>query len=276
MNDLVGLVRMMLFLLMAPSLLVMYLVLGLLGPLLLRGRWLMLSVWQVGLSQRGASAWVGVWRVLVRFDWAGRDVQCTHSHPEHHPLPVSLEPELDFAHTHQCYSLSQAAEQSGESHHVLMVMAWWVRGGELPLSRTLVDPELLYGQISTSQKPFLRRMLTARRCTKHGPCCWKPNHHVWYFWLLWVLSGVCGGKWVRSWEEASHMSDLWEDFPVPEQSERISCHVSTQPKHFSCHVSSVKCGFLERLTARSSGVQKCGGSHGGLHGTSSDLERYAG
>ena len=119
-------------------------------------------------------------------------------------------------------------------------------------------------------------MLTARRCTTHGPYCWKPNHHVWYFWLFWVLSGVCGGKWVRSWEEASHMSDLWEDFPVPEQSERISCHVSTQPKHLTCHVSSVKCGFLKRLTARSSGVQKCGGSHGGLHGTSSDLERYAG
>ena len=36
-------------------------------------------------------------------------------------------------------------------------MAWRVRGGELPLSRTLVDPELLYGQISTTQKPFLRR-----------------------------------------------------------------------------------------------------------------------
>ena len=38
-----------------------------------------------------------------------------------------------------------------------MVMAWRVRGGELPLSRTLVDPELLYGPISTTQKPFLRR-----------------------------------------------------------------------------------------------------------------------
>ena len=99
-------------------------------------------------------------------------------------------------------------------------------------------------------------MLTARRCTTHDPCCWKPSLHVWYFWLFWVLFGVCGGRWERSWEEASHMSDLWEDFPVPEQSERLSCHVLTQPKHFTCHVSSVKCGFLERLTARSSGVQK--------------------
>ena len=50
-----------------------------------------------------------------------RDIQCTHSHPEHHPLPVSLEPELESVHTQQCcdYSLSQAAEQSGESHQVL-------------------------------------------------------------------------------------------------------------------------------------------------------------
>ena len=41
--------------------------------------------------------------------------------PEHLPLPVSLEPELDLAHTHQCcdYTISQAAEQSGESQHVL-------------------------------------------------------------------------------------------------------------------------------------------------------------
>ena len=30
-------------------------------------------------------------------------------------------------------------------------MAWRVRGGELPLSRTLVDPELHYGQISTTE-----------------------------------------------------------------------------------------------------------------------------
>ena len=58
-----------------------------------------------------------------------RDIQCTHSHPEHHPLLVSLEPELDFAQTHQCYSLSQAAEQSGESHHVFDEIAWLWHGG---------------------------------------------------------------------------------------------------------------------------------------------------
>ena len=45
-------------------------------------------------------------------------------------------------------------------------MAWRVRGGELPLSRTLVDPDLHYGQISTTQKdgtpPFLRRNAHSR------------------------------------------------------------------------------------------------------------------
>ena len=87
----------------------------------------------------------------------------TQSHPEHHPLPVSLEPELDLAHTHQSceYSLSQAAEQGGESQHVFDEIAWlwhWrVRGGELLLSQTLLDPELHYGQISTTQKPVLTR-----------------------------------------------------------------------------------------------------------------------
>ena len=55
----------------------------------------------------------------------------------------------------------------------------------------------------------------------------------------------------------------------------LFCHVSTQPKHLTCHVSTVKCCFLERLTARSSGAKKCGGSHGGLHGISSDWVRNA-
>ena len=68
-----------------------------------------------------------------------RDIQCTHSHPEHHPLPVSLEPELDLAHTHQCcdYSLSHAAEQSGESHHVLTKLHVYDMEG--PISTTQKD-----------------------------------------------------------------------------------------------------------------------------------------
>ena len=49
---------------------------------------------------------------------------------------------------------------------------------------------------------FRGGVLTAGRCTAHGPCCWTPNHHVLYFWLFWVFFAVCGGKWVRSWEEA--------------------------------------------------------------------------
>ena len=47
-----------------------------------------------------------------------------------------------------------------------MVKAWRVRGGELPRSRTLVDPELHYDQISTIQKdgtpPFPRRNAHSR------------------------------------------------------------------------------------------------------------------
>ena len=59
-----------------------------------------------------------------------RDVQCTHSHPEHYPLPVSLETELDLAHSHQCcdYSLSQAAEQSGESLTKLKLHGYGMEG----------------------------------------------------------------------------------------------------------------------------------------------------
>ena len=45
-------------------------------------------------------------------------------------------------------------------------MVWRIRGGELPLSWTLVDPELHYGQISTTQKdgtpPFPRRNAHSR------------------------------------------------------------------------------------------------------------------
>ena len=87
----------------------------------------------------------------------GQDIQSTHSHPDHLPLPVSLEPKDDLAHTHQCcdYSISQAAEQSGESQLVLtklMFVAWRARGEKLPPLRTLVGPELHYGQISMTQK----------------------------------------------------------------------------------------------------------------------------
>ena len=87
----------------------------------------------------------------------GQDIQCTHSHPEHLPLPVSLEPEVDLTHSHQCcdHSISQAAEQSGESQHVLTklhdcgmegkrrkIASFADRGGpRAPLRSNFDDPE---------------------------------------------------------------------------------------------------------------------------------------
>ena len=68
---LVGLVLMMLVVLMMLLLLKTYLVLGLLGLLLLKERWLMLSVQLMGLFRREVFAWVGVLRALVGFVWVG-------------------------------------------------------------------------------------------------------------------------------------------------------------------------------------------------------------
>ena len=48
-----------------------------------------------------------------------------------------------------------------------MVMTWRVRGGELPLSMTLVDPELHYGQISTTQKPFPQEECSQQDVVQH-------------------------------------------------------------------------------------------------------------
>ena len=86
-------------------------------------------------------------------------------------------------------------------------------------------------------------------CTSHGPCCLSPYHQVWEIRLYRILSALCGGIWIQSWEEASYVQSLWEDFSAAErhigrfltrqewqekgkqQSERLSGHVSTQPKH---------------------------------------------
>ena len=54
-------------------------------------------------------------------------------------------------------------------------------------------------------------------CTSHGPCCLSPYHQVWEIWLYWILSALCGGIWVYSWEEASHVQDLWENIPTTER-----------------------------------------------------------
>ena len=103
-----------------------------------------------------------------------RDIQCTHSHPEHHPLPVSLEPELDLVHTHQCcdYSLSQAAEQSGESQDVLtklhgygmegkrrrIVSSADTGGPRAPLRSNFDDPEA-FSDEECSQQHVVQRMV---------------------------------------------------------------------------------------------------------------------
>ena len=126
-----------------------------------------------------------------------------------------------------------------------MVMAWRVRGGELPLSRSLVDPRLNYGQISTTQKPFLRR--NAHSKTLYNAWSLLLEAQLSCVVLLVVLGLVRCLRWkmgTKLGRSQPHVRPV-EDFPVPEQSERISCHVSTQPKHFTCHVSSVKCGFLD-------------------------------
>ena len=107
-----------------------------------------------------------------------RDIQSTHSHPEHFPLPVSLEPELDLAHTHQCcgYSLSQTAEQSGESHHVLTKLHGYdmegkkrriasfadTGGPRAPLRSNFDDPEGWDTSVSEegcSQRDVVHRMV---------------------------------------------------------------------------------------------------------------------
>ena len=101
-----------------------------------------------------------------------RDIQCTHSHPEHHPLPVSLELELDFAQTHQCFSLSQAAEQRGESHHVLTKLHGYgmegkrhriasfadAGGPRAPLRSNFDDPEA-FSEGECSQHDVVQRMV---------------------------------------------------------------------------------------------------------------------
>ena len=51
-------------------------------------------------------------------------------------------------------------------------------------------------------------------CTSHGSRCLSPNHQVWKDLLHIFVSAFCGGIWIQSWEEASHVQDLCEDFPA--------------------------------------------------------------
>ena len=101
----------------------------------------------------------------------GQDIQCTNSHPDHLPLPVSLQHEDDLTHTHQCsdYSISQSAEQSGESQHVLTklhvcgiegkrrkIASFADPGGHrAPLRSNLDDPE--GSDTSGSEEEFVQR-----------------------------------------------------------------------------------------------------------------------
>ena len=107
---------------------------------------------------------------------------CTHSHPDHLPLLVSLEPEDDFAHTHQCceYSTSQVAEQSGESQHVLTklhvcgmegkrrkIASFADRGGpRAPLRSNFDDPE--GWDTSGSEEEYVQRDVVHRMAPVDG------------------------------------------------------------------------------------------------------------
>ena len=116
----------------------------------------------------------------------------------------------------------------------------------MPLSRT---PELHYGQISTTQKdgtpPFPRRNAHSR--TLYSTWSLLLDAQSSCVVLLVVLGLVRCLRWKM---EKPASCQTCGNFPAPEQSERLSCHVSTQPKHLTCHVSTVTCGLLERLTAR--------------------------
>ena len=79
---------------------------------------------------------------IIALHWVGQDIQCTHSHPDNLPLPVSLEREDDLAHTHQCcdHSISQVAEQSGDSQHVLTKLHVCGMEGKRRKIASFIDP----------------------------------------------------------------------------------------------------------------------------------------
>ena len=49
-------------------------------------------------------------------------------------------------------------------------------------------------------------------CTSHGPCCVSTSHQVRKMRVHWCVPSFSGGIWVSSWEEASHVQVLSEDF----------------------------------------------------------------
>ena len=212
-----------------------------------------------------------------------RDIQCTHSHPEHYPLPVSLEPELDLAHTHQCcdYSLSQAAEQSGESHHVLTKLHGYgmegkrrriasfadTGGPRAPLRSNFDDPEgwdTSFSEEECSQQDVVQHMV---------PVAGRPIIMCGFS----GCSGSCSLSAVENGYEAGKKPATCQTcgriFPRPNAAETPSRRSRNTSPAMSRRSSVVSWSDSPRDQA---GAKKCGGSHGGLHGISSDLERNAG
>ena len=148
-----------------------------------------------------------------------------------------------------------------------MVMAWRVRGGQTP-----VDPELHYGQISTTQKDG----------TPDFP---RRNAHSRMLYSAWsllldaqsscvVLLVVLGLFRCLRWKMGTKLG-------------RSQLHVRSvgrfsRARTLLCQTPHLPCLGGQSVVSwsdsprESSGAKKCGGSHGGLHGISSDLERNAG
>ena len=180
----------------------------------------------------------------------GQDIQCTHSHPDHLPLPVSLQPEDDLAHTHQCcdYSISQAAEQSGENQHVLTklhvcdmegkrrkIASFADPGGpRAPLRSTFDDPE--GWDTSGSEEECVHRDVVHRmapvddlpiiKCGNSGCTGSCPLSVVEY--------GYQAGK------KPAPCRTCGKIFPRP------NIFWNQESKRLSYQVSKVKCGVLER------------------------------
>ena len=180
----------------------------------------------------------------------GQDIQCTHSHPDHLPLPVSLEPEDDHAHTHQCcdYFISQAGELSGESQHVLSILhvcgmegkrrkiaSFADPGGpRAPLRTNFDDPE--GWDTSSSEEECVQRDEVHRMALVAGRPIIKCGNSG--------CTGSCPLSVVeygyKAGKKPATMQNLWEDFPAPE-------HLWNQEsKRLSYQVSKVKCVVLER------------------------------
>ena len=117
-------------------------------------------------------------------------------------------------------------------------MAWRVRGGELPLSRTLVAPELHHGQISMTQKDGTPRVPRRNAHSRTLNSAWSLllDAQSSCVVLLVVLGLVRCLRWnigTKLGRSQLHVRPVG-GFSAPE---RYSV------KDLTCHVSTVKCGF---------------------------------